>query len=515
MTVINKVKTDFPLEGIGTPTPLIKEEGQAEGVAQTFFENLADSAVPENHFLLSDITGALTAAKEGSAIIHAQSLTPVDEIGTIGSKINGLLVSVLNIFRGKNFAKEGHQNQDGTRLFSGVARMIRGAGEFVDASFVICSSGVKLSSKAKFLQNGLAAFSMASLVGGTISSGCIGLTAASQASELAQIRCNFNKKKTALDKFDYLKNFTEITEEDKSKLLLSVNSPKNSWYQKSFGPLLQKFFGNEETKFTWKAKEFFALNAKVNRLKEQLQFDPSLKSEHKEAKEKLSIMLSELKKGKSNLDTVLGPDATMLALKTNPRFFSEVEGVKKKGLLEIFSLFYQLELTAVRSKKQAVFDRAFEESVRAKVQKTEVSEAEKIEIVQKAKKNLRKNIAFCCLIVFASLIVSALSIAASSLGVDKLVQFTLGCVATSIWLVIDGYYFCKSMIEEKHTPTEKLVMALNTIISVSANLIAFLFSNLIASVTSVAAPVVIILVWLAAEMSAIYYAKNKKKNESI
>lgn len=198
-------------------------------------------------------------------------------------------------------------------------------------------------------------------------------------------------------------------------------------------------------------------------------------------------------------------------MKTDTALFSEVKGVTHQGLLEIFSLFYQLELTAVRSKKQAVFDRAFEESVRAKVQKTEVSEAEKIEIVQKATKNLRKNIAFCCLIVFASLIVSALSIAASSLGLDKLVQFTLGCVATSIWLVIDGYYFCKSMIEEKHTTREKLVMALNTIISVSANLIAFLFSNLIASVTSVAAPVVIILVWLAAEMSAIYYAKNKKK----
>jgi hypothetical protein len=71
------------------------------------------------------------------------------------------------------------------------------------------------------------------------------------------------------------------------------------------------------------------------------------------------------------------------------------------------------------------------------------------------------------------------------------------------------------MIEEKHTNIEKFVMALNTIISVSANLIAFIFSNLIASVTSVAAPVVVMLVWLAAEMSAIYYAKNKKKNESV
>lgn len=207
MTSINRVKSDATLEGIGSSTPFIKVEPKAEVVAQTFFEKLADSAVPENHFLLSDITGALTAAKEGSAIIHAQSLTPVDEIGTLGSKMNALLVSLLNVFRGKSFAKEGHQNQDGTRLFSGVARMVRGAGEFVDASSVTCSSAIKLSSKAKSFQNALAAFSIASFVGGTVSSFCTGVTAASQAAELVKIKSEFKKKKTALDKFDYLKIF--------------------------------------------------------------------------------------------------------------------------------------------------------------------------------------------------------------------------------------------------------------------------------------------------------------------
>jgi hypothetical protein len=493
-------------------TPLSTQQ-QVKGneVAKGFFEKISTSAVPENHFILSDISGAITDMRELDATLHGKSLTPDQGVGALGSKVNALFISVLNFFRGREFAKEGFENHDPNRLLIGNMRMVRGASELMSASSVVSSSVIQLSSKAQSLKNTLGTLSLVSMVGGTVTSGIVGATAACQGAELIKIRKEF---RNSTDKFEYLNNFLKINEDEKTKLKQKILHPKKSWYEKAFSRVLQNLFGNKNTLYVSKVKEYMELASEYIDCRGVESATPSKRN--KELESKLDGLSDEIKSLGQSISIDLSEDAKNFSCDSPSSSQSFLNDFELQSALQ---KVYQIELNAISKKKESLFKKAFDESVKTSLgEYNELGEAQKTDaarkaIVEKAQKNLRKNLAINSLVVVVSMASVGLNIALSVTHIPQLISLAVGIASSTIMIGIDGYFFIKAMLKDEHSNLEKAIMLVNALFTIASNVVAIIFVHLAASVSSLVVPLGLVLFWMVGELTLILRAKKRVKQK--
>lgn len=495
-------ETQLQATAAQVPSTSFATEQRVKGneVAKGFFEKISTSAVPENHFILSDISGAITDMRELDATLHGKSLTPDQGIGALGSKVNALFISVLNFFRGKEFAKEGFENHDSNRLLIGNMRMVRGASELMSASSVVSSTAIKLSPKAQSLKNTLGTLSLVSMVGGTVTSGIVGATAACQGAELIKVR---KELKNSTDKFEYLNDFLKITDFEKDSIIQKIKNPQKSWYEKTFSGVLQNLFGNKNTLYVSKVKEYMKLANESNQ-------QPS---DSQRKQQELHVLGEEIKSLGENISIDLAEDANPFSDQTvnGPLDVSELQSALKKA--------YQIELNALTKKKESLFKKAFDESVKTsldaynRAQDSDKTDEARKAIVEKAEKNLRKNLAIHSLLLVVSMASMGLNIALSVTHIPQLISLAIGIVSSTIMIGIDGYFFIKAMLKDKHSNLEKAIMIANALFTIASNVAAIILVHLAASVSSLVVPLALLVCWMVGELTLILRAKKRVKEK--